>query len=66
MYKAEELNAELARQNLTKEKLAELVHMGRSTFLRKARQGSFYIDEAEAVAKALRLSDQRMIEIFFA
>ncbi len=65
MYKEEELKAELARQNMTKQELAEKVHMGRSTFMRKSRLGSFYIDEVEAISGVLRLSDQRMHEIFF-
>lgn len=65
MYKAEELSAELARQNLTKQALADKCHIARNTFLRKARQGTWYIDEVQSIAKELHLSNERMCEIFF-
>ena len=61
-----ELKAELARQNLTIPKLADLIHLSKKTlYSRMKGETSFTQVEISSIANALSLSKNRILEIFF-
>lgn len=61
-----ELNAEIARNGLTIPRLAELIKMDKKTLYSRIKgETSFRQSEIAAISTVLKLSGQRILEIFF-
>ena len=61
-----ELNAEIARNGLTIPRLAELIKMDKKTLYSRIKgETSFKQSEIAAISAVLKLSGQRILEIFF-
>ena len=58
------LNAEIAKNGLTKRELCKKIGMAQSTFVRKVRTGIFKTNEVEAIISVLNIKNPS--EIFFA
>lgn len=67
MVNVNKLKGKIVEQNLSVEKLAELMNINKSTLYRKiANDGSdFSIDEVDVIIKVLNLSADEVIAIFF-
>lgn len=63
-----ELKAEMRKNNMTQEELAKKVGMDPSTLNRKInnKQGVFTVDEAQKIAKELKIPNSKLLIIFFA
>lgn len=57
--------AALAQAGYTQSDLAKALNMAESTMVRKIKNNSFSIDQAEEIGKILGLSITRLGEIFF-
>lgn len=64
----QKLKGKIVEHNKTQEMIADLISMDRSTFYRKMKADgeTFSIKDAYEIAKAVPLSPQEAIEIFFA
>lgn len=64
---ANELNAELARNNISIPKAADMIGIGKKAFYSKMKgETEFKQSEISSLKKLLGLSDERVGEIFFA
>lgn len=64
---ANELNAELARNNISIPKAADMIGIGKKAFYSKMKgESEFKQSEISSLKKLLGLSDERVSEIFFA
>ena len=64
---ANELNAELARNNIAIPKAADMIGIGKKAFYSKMKgESEFKQSEISSLKKLLGLSDERVSEIFFA
>lgn len=62
-----ELRAEMARQKISIPKLAELIHMNKSNLYPRMREEiPFNQEDIANIAKALNLSKDKILDIFFA
>lgn len=62
-----DLNAEIARCGLSVPKLAKIIDIDKKTlYSRMNGETSFKQPEIAAISKALRLSDDKILSIFFA
>lgn len=61
-----ELNSELGRKGITIPKLAELVGIGKKAMYERFKgEAQFKQNEILIIKKVLKLSDDRLMEIFF-
>ena len=67
MFQKNEFRAALARNNLTLEDVAKALNISAPTISRKINgQGDFFRHEIDAIRKLLNLSDDDVLNIFFA
>lgn len=67
MVNKQKLKAVIVEKNLTQEWLAHELNINRTTFSRKmSEHGKFTVEEANEIVKALELTKDEAIAIFFA
>lgn len=67
MVNTQKLKGIIVEKGTTQQAVADSVGIDRSTFYRKMKNGgSFSLDEAALIAKAIPLSNSEAIAIFFA
>lgn len=67
MVNKQKLKAIIVEKNLTQEWLANELSINRTTFSRKmSKTGKFTVEEANEIVKALNLTKDEAIAIFFA
>lgn len=68
MVNVQKLKGKIVEHNKTQEMIADLISMDRSTFYRKMKADgeTFSIKDVYEITKAIPLSSQEAIEIFFA
>jgi hypothetical protein len=66
MFKANLLKAEMVKQNVNAEELAERIGMKKSAFFRRLNGSvDFSVEEVRKVKNALKLSGDQTLQIFF-
>lgn len=65
MINVAKLKGAIVENGTTQEEVAKEIGMNRSTFYRKMKNEGFTIGEAKEIARAVPLSDELAIEIFF-
>lgn len=64
--RANELKAEIVRNGMTIEELADAIGIGRTTLWRRlSNPGSFTLKEITNISKILKVNGNRVLEIFF-
>ncbi len=66
MLKANKLKAKIIERETSIEELSRKMNIDKSTFHRKMKNNSFFVNEVDTIAKELRLTPEEMTEIFFA
>lgn len=66
MLKINKLKAKIIEKETSIEELSKIISVNKSTFHRKMRKNSFFVNEVDAIAKALDLTTEEITDIFFA
>lgn len=66
MLKINKLKAKIIEKSTTIEELSKQIGINKSTFHRKMRNNSFFVNEVDMIAKELQLTAEEISDIFFA
>lgn len=66
MLKTNKLKAKIIERETSIEELSRKMNIDKSTFHRKMKNNSFFVNEVDTIAKELHLTADEMAEIFFA
>jgi hypothetical protein len=66
MLKINKLKAKIIEKSTTIEELSKKIGINKSTFHRKMRNNSFFVNEVDMIAKELQLTAEEISDIFFA
>ncbi len=65
MFNKLELDGEIARSGFTKQRFCKEINMAQSTYIRKAKNGTFDLNEADKICRVLKIKAlKRRSEIF--
>lgn len=66
MLKVNKLKAKIIEKETSIEALSQKIKIDKSTFHRKMKNNSFFVNEVDVIAKELMLTPEETTEIFFA
>lgn len=66
MLNTDKLKSKIIEKNTTIEELSKQIGINKSTFHRKMRNNSFFVNEVDIIAKNLQLNSEEISDIFFA
>lgn len=66
MLKVNKLKAKIIEKETSIEEVSQKMGIDKSTFHRKMKNNSFFVNEVDTIAKELQLTPEETTEIFFA
>lgn len=66
MLKVNKLKAKIIENETSIEELSKKIMIDKSTFHRKMKNNSFFVNEVDIIAKELKLTAEEVSDIFFA